>query len=182
MSSSESKWVVHVKQSTDSCCGQKKLHRVIYSSSWKILIIVDNAYKGFSYIICLTIVTSILIATSVPPMFGPGKLYRATLIMSEVCDTPITNNHGGTNSPTRNRHYILPDEDLQCGRSVAINIRVIIARPNPHSGRGFQHLNLSLVCFDPIRLMRSKPQDAYLYKTTVSPRVPRFQTSKQGRI
>ena len=137
MSSSESKWVVHVKPSTDSCCGQKKLHRVIYSSSWKILIIVDNAYKGFSYIICLTIVTSILIATSVPPMFGPGKLYRATLIMSEVCDTPITNNHGGTNSPTRNRHYILPDEDLQCGRSVAINIRVIIARPNPHRGRGW---------------------------------------------
>ena len=84
---------------------------------------MDNAYKGFSYIICLTIVTSILIATSVPPMFGPGKLYRAALIMSEVCDTPITNNHGGTNSPTRNRHYILPDEDLQCGRSVAINIR-----------------------------------------------------------
>ena len=137
MSSSESKWVVHVKQSTDSCCGQKKLHRVIYSSSWKILIIVDNAYKGFSYIICLTIVTLILIATSLPPMFGPGKLYRATLIMSEVCDTPITNNHGGTKSPTRNRHYILPDEDLQCGRSVAINIRVIIARPNPHRGRGW---------------------------------------------
>ena len=137
MSSSESKWVVHVKPSTDSCFGQKKLHRVIYSSSWKILIIVDNAYKGFSYIICLTIVTLILIATSVPPMFDPGKLYRATLIMSEVCDTPITNNHGGTNSPTRNRHYILPDEDLQCGRSVAINIRVIIARPNPHRGRGW---------------------------------------------
>ena len=87
--------------------------------------------------ICLTIVTLILIATSVPPMFGPGKLNRATLIMSEVCDTPITNNHGGTNSPTRNRHYILPDEDLQCGRSVAINIRVIIARPNPHRGRGW---------------------------------------------
>ena len=143
---------------------------------------MDNAYKGFSYIICLTIVTLILIATSVPPMFDPGKLYRATLIMSEVCDTPITNNQGGTNSPTRNRNYILPDEDLQCGRSVAINIRVIIARPNPHRERGFQHLNLSLVRFDPIRLMRSKLQDAYLYKTALSPRVPRFQTSKQGRI
>ena len=48
--------------------------------------------------------------------------------------------------------------------------------------RIFQHLNLSLVRFDPIRLMRSKLQDAYLYKTALSPRVPRFQTSKQGRI
>ena len=115
-------------------------------------------------------------------VYGWWVSIEMLLTMSEVCDTPITNNHGGTNSPTRNRHYILPDEDLQCGRSVAINIRVIIARPNPHSGRGFQHLNLSLVRFDPIRLMRSKPQDAYLYKTALSPRVPRFQTSKQGRI
>ena len=41
---------VHVKQSTESCYGQKKLHRVIYSSSRKMLIIVDYAYKGFSYI------------------------------------------------------------------------------------------------------------------------------------
>ena len=48
--------------------------------------------------------------------------------------------------------------------------------------RIFQHLNLSLVRFDPIRLMRSKPQDAYLYKTALSPRLLRFQTSKQGRI
>ena len=31
--------------------------------SWKILIIMDNAYKGFSFIVCLTIVTLILIAT-----------------------------------------------------------------------------------------------------------------------
>ena len=31
--------------------------------SWKILIIVDNVYKGFSSIVCLTTVTLILIAT-----------------------------------------------------------------------------------------------------------------------
>ena len=31
--------------------------------SWKILIIMDNVYKGFSFIVCLTIVTLILIAT-----------------------------------------------------------------------------------------------------------------------
>ena len=34
--------------------------------SWKILIIVDNVYKGFSFIVCLTMVTLILIATFQP--------------------------------------------------------------------------------------------------------------------
>ena len=31
--------------------------------SWKVLIIVDNVYKEFSFFVCLTIVTLILIAT-----------------------------------------------------------------------------------------------------------------------
>ena len=34
----------------------------------------------------------------------------------------------------------------------------------------------SLVCFDPISLMRSKAQDAY--KTALSPRLLRFQTGR----
>ena len=38
--------------------------------SWKILIIVDNVYKGFSFIVCLTIVTMILIATFRPHTAG----------------------------------------------------------------------------------------------------------------
>ena len=38
--------------------------------SWKILIIVDNVYKGFSFIVCLTIVTLILIATFRPHTAG----------------------------------------------------------------------------------------------------------------
>ena len=38
--------------------------------------------------------------------------------------------------------------------------------------RIFQHLNLLLVHFDPISLMSSKPaQNAYLYKTALSPRL-----------
>ena len=44
--------------------------------------------------------------------------------------------------------------------------------------RIFQHLNLLLVRFDPISLMRSKPQNAYLNKTALSPRFLHFQTSK----
>ena len=39
-------------------------------TSRKILIIVDNAYKGFSFIVCLTIVTLILIATFRPHTAG----------------------------------------------------------------------------------------------------------------
>ena len=38
--------------------------------SWKILIIVDNVYKGFSFIVCLTIVTLILITTFRPHTAG----------------------------------------------------------------------------------------------------------------
>ena len=38
--------------------------------SWKILIIVDNVYKGFSFIVCLTIVTLMLIATFRPHTAG----------------------------------------------------------------------------------------------------------------
>ena len=34
--------------------------------------------------------------------------------------------------------------------------------------RIFQHLNLLLVRFDPISLMRSKPQNAYLYETALN--------------
>ena len=50
-----------------------KLHiydKYISSVSWKILIIVDNVYKGFSFIVCLTIVTLILIATFRPHTAG----------------------------------------------------------------------------------------------------------------
>ena len=38
--------------------------------SWKILIIVDNVYKGFSFSICFTIVTLILIVTFRPHTAG----------------------------------------------------------------------------------------------------------------
>ena len=38
--------------------------------SWKILITVDNAYEGLSFIVCLTIVTLILIATFRPHTTG----------------------------------------------------------------------------------------------------------------
>ena len=38
-----------------------------------------------------------------------NALNRNPPTMSEVCDTPITNNHGGTNSST-----LSPDEDMQC--------------------------------------------------------------------
>ena len=38
--------------------------------SWKILITVDNVYKGFSFIVCLTIVTLILITTFRPHTAG----------------------------------------------------------------------------------------------------------------
>ena len=38
--------------------------------SWKILIIVDNVYKGFSFIVCLMIVTLMLIATFRPHTAG----------------------------------------------------------------------------------------------------------------
>ena len=41
--------------------------------------------------------------------------------------------------------------------------------------RIFQNLNLLLVRFDPISLMRSKAQNAYLYKTALSPSLLRFQ-------
>ena len=45
--------------------------------------------------------------------------------------------------------------------------------------RIFQHLNSLLVHFDPISLMCSKPvQNAYIYKTAISPRLPHFQTSQ----
>ena len=38
--------------------------------SWKILIIMDNVYKGFSFSICFTIVTLILIVTFRPHTAG----------------------------------------------------------------------------------------------------------------
>ena len=44
--------------------------------------------------------------------------------------------------------------------------------------RIFQDLNLLLVRFDPISLMLSKAQNAYLYKTALSPGLLRFQSSK----
>ena len=100
---------------------------------------MDNVYKGFSFIVCLTIVTMILIATFRPHTAGLlsgdivdllSRTVCATVVvsdwcitnhahgwwvsiqsivgvvrrkatMSEVCDTPITNNHGGTNSLTQ---------------------------------------------------------------------------------
>ena len=45
-------------------------HKYISSVSWKILIIVDNVYKGFSFIVWATSVTLILIATFRPHTAG----------------------------------------------------------------------------------------------------------------
>ena len=42
--------------------------------SWKILIIMDNVYKGFSFIFCVMIVTLILIATFQPHTAGLHQL------------------------------------------------------------------------------------------------------------
>ena len=39
-------------------------------------------------------------------VYGWWVSIELLLTMGEVCDTPITN-YGGTNSPTRNRHYSL---------------------------------------------------------------------------
>ena len=39
---------------------------------WKIIIMVDNVYKGFSFIVCLTIVTLILVVTR-PHTAGPHQ-------------------------------------------------------------------------------------------------------------
>ena len=44
--------------------------------------------------------------------------------------------------------------------------------------RIFQRLNLLLVRFDLISVMRSKPQNAYFNKPALSPRFLHFQTSK----
>ena len=41
---------------------------------------------------------------------------------SEVCDTPITNNHGGTNSPTQYIDTITWWRPAVCGQIVMINI------------------------------------------------------------
>ena len=43
---------------------------IYFILSWKILIMVNNVYKGFSFIVCLTIVTLILIATFRPHTAG----------------------------------------------------------------------------------------------------------------
>ena len=48
--------------------------------------------------------------------------------------------------------------------------------------RIFQHLNLLLVCFDPISLMRRKPQNAYLNKTALSPRFFSAFSNQQGYV
>ena len=50
--------------------------------------------------------------------------------ISEVCDTPITNNHGGTNSPTQYIDTIAWWRPTVCSRNVAINIKVTIVRHN----------------------------------------------------
>ena len=50
--------------------------------SWKILIIVDNVYKGFSFIVCLTIVTFILISTFRPHTAG---LHQAIVLIYWAC-------------------------------------------------------------------------------------------------
>ena len=46
----------------------------------------------------------------------------------EVCDTPITNNYGGTNSPTQYIDTIAWCRPAVCGRNVVINIKVTIVR------------------------------------------------------
>ena len=50
------------------------------------------------------------------------------VISSEVCDTPITNNHGGTNTPTQWIDAIAWWRPALCGRNVVINIKVTIVR------------------------------------------------------
>ena len=51
-----------------------------------------------------------------------NALDRNLLTMSKACDTPINNNHGGTNSST-----LSPDaRHAVCGRNVAIDVKVTI--------------------------------------------------------
>ena len=57
-----------------------------------------------------------------------NSLDRNLPTMSEVCDTPITNNHGGTNSPTQWIDTIAWWRPAVCGRNVVINIKVTIVR------------------------------------------------------
>ena len=54
----------------DASTKKKNRRNNSHSMSRKILIIVDNVYRGFSFIVCLTIVTMILIATFRPHTAG----------------------------------------------------------------------------------------------------------------
>ena len=182
-----------------------------------MLIIVDYAYKGFSYIICLTIVTLILIATfrpqtaglhraivsihwfglfvppwllvigctvsTVEPRYDKGprdwqnmfvitrlvNLYRGSFSYCFICYSYWSKKKSSLVQRLRYRSSTV--------RYIFIYLNSIFV-----GIRTFQHLKLLLVRLDPISLMRSKAQNAYLYKTALSLRLPRFQTSKQGRI
>ena len=57
-----------------------------------------------------------------------NALDRNPPTMSEVCDTRITDNHGGTNSSTQYIDNISWWRPAVCGRNVAINIKVTIVR------------------------------------------------------
>ena len=57
-----------------------------------------------------------------------NSLDRNPPTRSEVCDTPIANNHSGTNSPTQYIDTIAWWRPAVCGRNVAINIKVTIMR------------------------------------------------------
>ena len=61
-------------------------------------------------------------------MVNNNDLDRNPPIVSEVCDTPITNNHGGTNTPTQWIDAIAWWRPALCGRNVVINIKVTIVR------------------------------------------------------
>ena len=57
--------------------------------SWKILIIVDNVYRGFSFIVCLMIVTLILIATFWPHTAGLHQVIPPWLLVTGVSQTSL---------------------------------------------------------------------------------------------
>ena len=97
--------------------------RNIRMISWKILIIVDNVLKGFSFIVYFTIVSLILIATFRP---HSACLYQAILLIYwvelfvplwllviGVSQTSLM--VGGFRSIVRlSKSTLSPDEDLQC--------------------------------------------------------------------
>ena len=76
--------------------------------SWKILIMMDNVYKGFSFIVCFTIVTLILIVTFRPHTAGLHHRLRVKHdrdIWLSRTQTSAVSEHAN-----KTRHYLLWDE------------------------------------------------------------------------